>query len=561
MASDQPTQDASTIPEARPAPEAPAVPAPALAAALDKSELNEISPARVPDPAPPGAEPIATAFAAARRAVGRDPAAEPSLPLADASPTTAPGSLPAQPSPDTPARVGWDNLAPGQQVTLYRGEGGPLMDSAKDGLWWTSDPDKAAKFGEVKTLTLPSELIGRFAAQGHGGKDEFVFDVPPAEILEQQRKRKGDIATEALAPPQTQSAATTEQNEISRDYTLEPTLSVPVPAAPPKDAAPTTDQLPEFVRRHFVNSGNDFYHRQNPDKLAFQAKPDSFRAVDATASVATALVEMAQHRGWDAIKVKGTPEFRRLVYEAATERGMRVDGYTPTAGQKAAAEQPVVPPRTASTSHTTDKPPAVSDRPASAPRTEKAPATPPANPLSGALVAYGAAPYMDDPKGSKSYYVKLKTADGTERTHWGVDLERALGDSSAKVGEQVELERHGKQPVNVRVPTKTPDGKTAWIDKAVSREAWSVTRRELADPRPEPPSPTPPDAGAVAASAFIDQRLAHLPPERRQTLKEMVAAQRVQLEQEGKTAPDMPKPAATPTPKEPEPRTHEARER
>ena len=94
-----------------------------------------------------------------------------------------------------------------------------------------------------------------------------------------------------------------------------------------------------FVRRHFVRAGDGFYYRQNPEQLAFEIRGETFRARDSSLSVATAMVELAESRGWSALKVKGTKDFRRLVWAAAAKRGMAVDGYAPTAGERAMLEQ------------------------------------------------------------------------------------------------------------------------------------------------------------------------------------------------------------------------------
>lgn len=66
----------------------------------------------------------------------------------------------------------WDTLKPGQMVTLYRGES---AENEADGQWWTTNPDKAAKYGKVQEVQLPSDVIGAYAAIGHNYKDEFVF--------------------------------------------------------------------------------------------------------------------------------------------------------------------------------------------------------------------------------------------------------------------------------------------------------------------------------------------------------------------------------------------------
>lgn len=77
----------------------------------------------------------------------------------------------------------FDSMQPGESVTLYRGE---TKENESGGQWWTTDPNKAAKYGKVEQVTLPSETIGKHAAQGHGGPNEFVFPTEgkrPADLV------------------------------------------------------------------------------------------------------------------------------------------------------------------------------------------------------------------------------------------------------------------------------------------------------------------------------------------------------------------------------------------
>lgn len=98
----------------------------------------------------------------------------------------------------------WDTIQPGQSVTLYRGEGGDLMGSAENGNWWTTNPEKAAQYGKVRSVTLPAELIGKHAAQGHGGTDEFFFpnglpqQTPTQEITDAEVAPSGPVESDEL---------------------------------------------------------------------------------------------------------------------------------------------------------------------------------------------------------------------------------------------------------------------------------------------------------------------------------------------------------------------------
>jgi hypothetical protein len=76
----------------------------------------------------------------------------------------------------------WTTYKPGDVVTIYRGETTGIQKAGGD--WWTLDYSKAAKYGNVKSITVKADDIGKYAAVGHGGKDEVLFASGiPADIL------------------------------------------------------------------------------------------------------------------------------------------------------------------------------------------------------------------------------------------------------------------------------------------------------------------------------------------------------------------------------------------
>lgn len=74
--------------------------------------------------------------------------------------------------PFAPEGVAFVDLQPGQNVRLYRGENAA---NTANGQWWTTDKTLASKFGVVREVVLPSEVVGLNAAKGHNYPNEFVF--------------------------------------------------------------------------------------------------------------------------------------------------------------------------------------------------------------------------------------------------------------------------------------------------------------------------------------------------------------------------------------------------
>ncbi|MGE5154933.1 MAG: LPD7 domain-containing protein [Bdellovibrio bacteriovorus] len=288
--------------------------------------------------------------------------------------------------------------------------------------------------------------------------------------------------------------------------------------------------LPDFVRRHFLRTGDRFYYRQTPERLAFTTRGETFRAEDVSVSVATAMVELAHARGWSALRVKGSREFKRLVWEAAAKRGLAVEGYAPSPGELAKLEPRSEPAAASRTGTSTETRLGGRER-------ER-----PADLLAGELVEHGPAAFQHQQGSSPSYFVSLRDAAGTLVTHWGLDLERAMEESGAGVGDQVRLSRLGKQRVQVREPIRDETG--AVIDhrvKETERNAWSVTvdRQGNLDRRGRRRQDRGQVDGADPLAArvveiFTAERLARLGPEDRARFRELYDQAKARLEARGR---------------------------
>ena len=188
------------------------------------------------------------------------------------------------------------------------------------------------------------------------------------------------------------------------------------------------------VSNQYRIAGNEYYFKDqggNVDKLAFKDTGKSLSTSLNSDRVTKSLVELAESKGWDDIKVTGHKDFKRQVFRSAAERGITVRGYTPDADDITFVEsrkkqntiQPV------SSREGTKE--VVSDN-----GTRQQPE----NENSGTLVAHGVAPYRNDKDNSDSYFVTVANGN-KENTSWGLDLEKAVNDSGVKVGDKVKLEK------------------------------------------------------------------------------------------------------------------------
>ena len=135
-----------------------------------------------------------------------------------------------------PAPITLSNMKPGQQVTLYRGEN---AQNQAGGQWWTTDKAKAEKYGNVTEVTLPAEVIGQYAAQGHGGEDEFVFPSKTPTELAKTTSPAPVTTTVAEAPVEEVPApATSAVATPAIQATTTPALEEPTAAGTAEEIGP-----------------------------------------------------------------------------------------------------------------------------------------------------------------------------------------------------------------------------------------------------------------------------------------------------------------------------------
>lgn len=95
----------------------------------------------------------------------------------------------------------------------------------------------------------------------------------------------------------------------------------------------------------------------------------------------------------------------------------------------------------------------------------------------GILLEHGQAKYNFKPDEKESYYAKIKTQTGEEKTVWGVDLNRAIQESKVQTGEKVHLENIGKQTVMIDAPIRNEKGRIIAYEKKESiRNTWEVSK-------------------------------------------------------------------------------------
>lgn len=87
--------------------------------------------------------------------------------------------------------------------------------------------------------------------------------------------------------------------------------------------------VPESVARRFLRVETEYYFQDRTP--AFSDRGSKLATRSANPEIVRSMVEIAKARGWDTITVKGADEFRRSAWMEATQDGLTVAGYKPTA--------------------------------------------------------------------------------------------------------------------------------------------------------------------------------------------------------------------------------------
>jgi hypothetical protein len=259
------------------------------------------------------------------------------------------------------------------------------------------------------------------------------------------------------------------------------------PAAPPSgvsdrissDSDPWT--VPGSVRDRFVQDGHRFYFADG--KEAFKDRGRRLTTSSENTQVVHSLIEIARSRGWAEITVTGTERFRQEAWRQARMAGLAVRGYSP----KEFEQQQLIRALGRNLPGTAAVDAVAADAPASAPPNDSG--APPTGQrvrerIAGKLLEHGQDNYRHDPNEELSYFVRLRTADGT-REIWGKDIERGLTKSltQPQIGDDVILQQTGRDPVTVKRLERGPQGELQPKETVVYRNRWVIEKREFFDER------------------------------------------------------------------------------
>ncbi len=216
-------------------------------------------------------------------------------------------------------------------------------------------------------------------------------------------------------------------------------------------------QRVEFLEK---SNGNKMFTDYG-DKLVMQErKPNADH-------VATAMTLAAEKFG--VLTITGTQEFKQQVIDIAITKDLNLvfsskQMQSAYLAQKEAYRQSLTEAKKSSLNNPNNlRQPAKGSLDCSVRKTQPEPVT---------LVKHGTAPYQHEKGNTDSYFVSLSNG----QTHWGLGLQAALGNSQAKIGDEIAVRRTGQREVIVDVEMKDTQGNVMGTEKKqVARHEWEVS--------------------------------------------------------------------------------------
>jgi hypothetical protein len=328
--------------------------------------------------------------------------------------------------------------------------------------------------------------------QTGNGKDENAPDAAPRKARAVERP-----TSRAKSAPREPAVNAIEASRKPRRH------HSPVERAPTEPSAPSaasstaaaaalqhadTDPwtVPQSVRDRFVQDGHRFFF---PDGApAFKDLGRRLTTASENTQVVHSLIQIAHSRGWTEVSVTGTERFRQEAWRQARIAGLAVRGYRPSDAEQAQLIRALG----RDLLRSSERVDSISaDTAAAAPPPREAPGRADAaaggearERIAGKLLDHGRDTYRHDPNQESSYFVRLKTHDGT-REIWGKDIERAVSGSltQPQVGDDVVLQRTGRDVVTVKRQERGADGQLRPQDAEVFRNRWVIEKQSFFEAR------------------------------------------------------------------------------
>ncbi|MCP3050757.1 hypothetical protein K6X12_06550 [Xanthomonas euvesicatoria pv. allii] len=203
--------------------------------------------------------------------------------------------------------------------------------------------------GTVHRMPGERGRLGSKELQAHDGLSPSGQAAVIEEAVDQEAVERRKLQAEPGMSPERlaflqQQTARAERGDTTGSEKIDQTDRSPpagggLPKLDAEEVAQRRAAQMEALKKQFILVNNQFFYKDRANKLAFEDRGGKLVTAEKDSTVAAAMTKMAEAKGWTAIKVSGTHEFKRQLWVEASAAGLKVQGYSPTDADKAALQQ------------------------------------------------------------------------------------------------------------------------------------------------------------------------------------------------------------------------------
>lgn len=224
-----------------------------------------------------------------------------------------------------------------------------------------------------------------------------------------------------------------DYEESMRRQNAEQAQTATLPESKPQNQPQLEFRIPDSVAAQYRTNGNEKYMLDpRTDKLAIDARSENIlKTRNNDKKTIKNMLAIAETNGWQNIKVKGSPEFKKEIWLQASLKGLEVQGYKPSEQDKKLLETRKAQLERGINSISKENNPSQQVRQ-----------------TSGKLMGYGVGVHPNNKEGKNTYYVDIQKSNGQTERLYGHGLRDAIIQSKAERGDNITLTKTGHNGKN-----------------------------------------------------------------------------------------------------------------
>lgn len=245
-------------------------------------------------------------------------------------------------------------------------------------------------------------------------------------------KDKADKAFAIANDPELQRSQADYEESMKRQNAEQAHTATPTESKP-QNQPQLEFRIPDRVAAQYRTNGNEKYMLDpRTNKLAIDARSENIlKTRNNDKKTIKNMLAIAETNGWQNIKVKGSPEFKKEMWLQARLKGLEVQGYKPSEQDKKLLETRKAQLERGINSISKD------DNPSQQVRQ-----------TSGKLMGYGVGIHPNNKDGKNTYYVDIQKSNGQTERLYGHGLRDAIIQSKAERGDNITLTKTGHNGKN-----------------------------------------------------------------------------------------------------------------